>query len=141
VNTKLIFQVGANTGAISQAAMYVSAPTELPDTILTKSDLSEESKNQDKVEKEVMKVWQSIWLLKSLLLDLLYPSRTSSGIVVVEKTLVNVCRKEECRKPVSESSNGRDGSGGKMSSVHTSSQGFQIRLYARVEGFCSYCCY
>ena len=83
MNTKLIFQVGANTGAISQAVMYVPAPTELPDTLLTKSDLSEESRNQDKVEKEVMKVWQSIWLLKSLLLDLLCQSSTISGIVVV----------------------------------------------------------
>lgn len=118
MNTKLIFQVGANTGAISQAAMYVPAPTELPDTLLTKSDLSEESKNQDKVEKEVMKVWQSIWLLKSLLLDLLYPSRTSSGIVVVEKTLVNVCRREECRKLVSERNNGQNRSCGKMPIVH-----------------------
>jgi len=63
--------------------MYVPAPTELPDTLLTKSDLSEESRNQDKVEKEVMKVWQSIWLLKSLLLDLLCQSSTISGIVVV----------------------------------------------------------
>lgn len=78
--------------------MYVSAPTELPDTLLTKSDLSEGSKNQDKVEKEVMRVWQSIWLRKSLLSDLLYQSRTSPGIVVVRKTLVNVCKEKNAKR-------------------------------------------
>ena len=78
--------------------MYVPAPTELPDTLLTKSDLSEESKNQDKVEKEVMRVWQSIWLLKSLLLDLLYQSRTTPRIVLGRNALVNVCRRRRMQK-------------------------------------------
>jgi hypothetical protein len=81
--------------------MYVLALSEPPDTLLTYSDPSEESKNQDKVEKEVMKVWQNIWLRKLSLLDLLYQSRTrasESSAVVRRLAYMYVVEEEECKK-------------------------------------------
>jgi hypothetical protein len=97
----LIPKVGANTGAISQSCMSVPALLQSPETLLTLSDLSEESKNQDKVEKEVMKVWQNIWLLKSSRLDLLYQSRSwisEIGAIVERLAYMYVVEEEECKK-------------------------------------------
>ena len=84
-----------------------------------------------------MRVWQSIWLLKSLLLDLLCQSRISSGIVAVRKTLVNVCRREECKKDSFWESNGQNRSGGKMPiSSQLVTLIFESHVHARRDSLC-----